>query len=144
MHEQIPLSKAMHVKIEKMSDNSVTLSAPLAPNINHKKTAFGGSVHSAAVLSCWALVTEAVRDLEIDYVVIQDSEIDYMAPVDTDFTATSEWSNSERQKFIDTLTRKGLARAKLTAEVRTAKGICAKLSGRFAAGVSASRKSKAE
>ncbi len=136
MHDQIPLSKAMQVRVEKSSTDSVLLSAPLAPNINHKKTAFGGSVHSAAVLSCWALVTETVRDLNVEYVVIQDSSIDYVSPVTTDFMAESAWATAgEREKFIETLAKKGLARARLTAEVRTSSGVCAKLTGRFAAGL---------
>ncbi|MES2855168.1 MAG: YiiD C-terminal domain-containing protein, partial [Bdellovibrionota bacterium] len=118
MHEKIPLSKAMEVRIEKVSESGVILSAPLAPNINHKKTAFGGSVHSAAVLSCWALVTEVVKDFDVDYVVIQDSEIDYVEPVDGDFTAESSWVKSgDREKFIETLEKRGLARATLIAEV---------------------------
>jgi thioesterase domain-containing protein len=145
MHEQIPLSKAMQIRVEKSSQKSVVVVAPLLPNINHKKTAFGGSVHSAAVLACWALVTEAVKDLDIDYVVIQDSKIDYVSPVTEDFTAESAWASlDDREKFLTTLEKRGAARAKLSAEVRTSKGVCAKLEGRFAAGVSGFRKSAAK
>ncbi|MET0363375.1 MAG: YiiD C-terminal domain-containing protein, partial [Sphingobium sp.] len=43
LHRQIPLSAAMQVSVQSAALESVTLSAPLEPNINHKSTAFGGS-----------------------------------------------------------------------------------------------------
>ena len=37
LYEQIPLSKAMGIKIQHASLQNVIIAAPLAPNINHKK-----------------------------------------------------------------------------------------------------------
>jgi len=41
LHEHIPLSKAMAVSVAEASVDSVTVSAPLEPNINHRATVFG-------------------------------------------------------------------------------------------------------
>src|SRR3546814_6317524 len=38
LHRQIPLSAAMQVDVRSATAQSVVLSAPLAPNINHKRS----------------------------------------------------------------------------------------------------------
>jgi len=37
LHEHIPLSRAMQVSVVSVQPESVVLSAPLAPNINHRE-----------------------------------------------------------------------------------------------------------
>ena len=56
LHDHIPLSAAMAADITALSAENVAVTAPLAPNINHRDTAFGGSVSAAAILAAWALV----------------------------------------------------------------------------------------
>ena len=56
LHEQIPLSQAMAVRVVSVSDDSVVLGADLAPNINHRETLFGGSASAIAILAAWSLV----------------------------------------------------------------------------------------
>ena len=51
LHEHIPLSKAMGVTVRSVSGEAVTLAAPLAPNINHRETVFGGSASALAILA---------------------------------------------------------------------------------------------
>ena len=55
LHAHIPLSLAMGVKVLSSSREAVRLSAPLAPNINHRATVFGGSASAVALLAAWAL-----------------------------------------------------------------------------------------
>ncbi len=45
-------------------DEPVVLRAPLAPNANHKGTAFGGSLYSLAVLTGWAWAHALSRDAQ--------------------------------------------------------------------------------
>jgi len=49
--QEIPLAKHIGIVVESADDTTVVLRAPLAPNGNHKGTAFGGSLYSVAVLS---------------------------------------------------------------------------------------------
>ena len=51
----------MQVAVVSAAADAVTLSAPLAPNINHRSTAFGGSVSTLAILSAWSLVNLRLR-----------------------------------------------------------------------------------
>lgn len=56
LHEHIPLSRAMQVSVVRAAQEGVVLSAPLAPNINHQETVFGGSASALAILAAWSLV----------------------------------------------------------------------------------------
>ena len=56
LHRQIPLSAAMRVTVRGATLESVILAAPLEPNLNHKSTAFGGSLSALGILAAWSLV----------------------------------------------------------------------------------------
>lgn len=136
IHKDIPIAKSMGVKVRAASSAHVTIAAPLAPNTNHKSTAFGGSVFSVAVLSCWALVSKALEEwgFQVDYVVVQDGHMEYTFPVGSDFEAESSWaSEREANRFKSMLEKKGLARATLRSVVRSQGRECATLEARFAA-----------
>lgn len=138
IHADIPIAGEMGVRVREASASHVCLAAPLAPNTNHKSTAFGGSVYSVAVLSCWALVSRSLEEwgLAVDYVVVQDGHMEYTVPVSGDFEAESSWSSErEAARFRTMLIKKGLARASLKSTVRSQGRDCATLEARFAARV---------
>lgn len=56
LHDHIPLSKAMEVGAVRAQPDGVILGAPLAPNINHRDTLFGGSAPAVAILAAWSLL----------------------------------------------------------------------------------------
>ena len=117
LHDHIPLSRAMDVRVISISDQQVTLGAPLAPNINHRDTVFGGSAASVATLAAWSLLhLRLVAADQPSRVVIQRSTMDYLAPIAGDFTATATL-DGDWDIFLRILTRKGRARIALTAEL---------------------------
>jgi thioesterase domain-containing protein len=56
LHDRIPLSRAMEIEVRSATPQGVTLYAPLAPNINHRDTVFGGSASAVAILAAWSVV----------------------------------------------------------------------------------------
>jgi thioesterase domain-containing protein len=56
LHGHIPLSRAMQVSVRELTDELVVLGAPLAPNMNHRSTVFGGSASALAILAAWSLL----------------------------------------------------------------------------------------
>ena len=117
LYQNIPLSKAMGIKIHHESADKVILFAPFANNINHKKTVFGGSLHAAATLACWCLLYLNVHDPSLQ-IVITKSEIDYLAPVDSDFTVECLMpEKSIWERFMQMLQSKGKARILLAAKI---------------------------
>lgn len=128
----IPISSAMGVRVEVASTKEVILSAPFAPNINHKKTVFGGSLHAVATLASWGLLHV---NLAGDYqIVIASSEIKYLAPVTSDFKAVCHMPEAlDWDRFIKILKKKGKARIKLNAKIFEGDKLSVDYSGVFVA-----------
>jgi thioesterase domain-containing protein len=135
LHEHIPLSRAMAVRVVSISDDKVTLGAPLGPNINHRDTVFGGSASAVAILSAWSLLHLRLTSAgQPSRVVIQRNSMDYLAPISGDFTATAtDPSAAEWDSFMRMLTRRGLGRITVGAELEYQGQVAGRLSGEFVA-----------
>ena len=119
LHAEIPLTKAIGIKVGEYNNHSLTLHAPLENNINHKCTAFGGSLYSVAVLSGWGLVYLLLQQHELSgHIVIQESNIKFIKPVVSDITAKCSFESAAQiDKFIKTYKKKGIARIDLEAHI---------------------------
>lgn len=118
LHTEIPLTQEIGIEVKQCEANQVVLSAPLTPNINHKCTAFGGSLYSVAVLCGWGFVYQLMElhDLR-GHIVIQHSEVEYKRPVDGEISAICTVDDSlQLNRFIKTYIRK--ARARINLEVK--------------------------
>ena len=133
----IPLSAAMGVGVASVDDAGVRLTAPLAPNVNHRNTAFGGSVGSLAILSAWTLVHVRLRETgRPGRIVIQRSSFEYLHPIHADFGAWCRAPEPEVwERFMDTLARRGRARITLHAEVAEGARVVGRFQGAFVASV---------
>lgn len=112
LHEHIPLSRAMHVGVVAADANGVVLQAPLAPNINHRDTVFGGSASALAILAAWSLLQVRVMAAGLSpRLVIQRNTMDYERPIAGTFQARSALAEPGHwTQFTHTLERKGKAR----------------------------------
>lgn len=136
LHQHIPISSAIGVKVESASPEKIILTAPFQNNINHKKTVFGGSLHAVATLACWSLLHVNLTELFEDSVqiVIAKSEVDYLAPVASDFKAECLFPDLKAwELFIATFRKKGKARLLLHAKISQNERLCVDYSGVFVA-----------
>ena len=136
LHRKIPIARAMGLKVIRAERDGVTLAAPLDPNVNHRDTAFGGSIASAAILSCWSLVwVRLLEDAPGHRIVIHRSEVEYQAPIHGEFLAVAEAPSGDRwTRFVEVLRRKGRARIHLDALVSSPDGdVCAVFHGHYVA-----------
>jgi thioesterase domain-containing protein len=116
LHEHIPLSRAMQVSVLEVGHEEVVVAAPLAPNINHSETVFGGSASAVAILAAWALLHTRLHDAGITgRLVIQRNSMAYRLPIQGDFAARSSVSAEAWQKFLRMLARKDIARITVSA-----------------------------
>ena len=120
LYEQIPLSKAMEVRVVEVTDNSVILAAPIQPNINHRSTVFGGSASALAILSGWTLINFRLRREGINSrLVIQKNTISYQKPITDEFEAVCSLKDEEVwTKFIKILHRKKRSRITVNSLLR--------------------------
>lgn len=119
LHHDIPLTRAMGLRVLSWQDQALQLALPLSGNTNHTASMFGGSLYSAAVLAGWGwlLLRQQEAGLEDGHIVIQEGSIEYPLPVLADARAVcpalplEEWERFERM-----FRRKG--RARLTLHTR--------------------------
>lgn len=135
LYDHIPLSKAMQVSVIALSDSEVILSAPLAPNINHRDTVFGGSASALAILAAWSLLYLRLRNAGVESrIVIQRNTMDYQLPMDGEFFARSSLAHPEEwDRFMRLLTSKGRARISVSSTTEFEGKVTGQLVGEFVA-----------
>jgi thioesterase domain-containing protein len=117
LHDHIPLSRAMEVRVVSIATDRVVLGAPLLPNINHRETVFGGSAASIATLAAWSLLHVRLTQAGLpSRIVIQRSTMEYLLPIAGDFSASAALGQGAQwERFIRMLARKGIGRIELSA-----------------------------
>lgn len=65
VHEHIPITCHFGVQLANYDGSSLEVSAPLKANINHRNSAFGGSISAIGILSGWALLFIKMRELGV-------------------------------------------------------------------------------
>lgn len=131
----IPLTRAMQLRVIAFDGNSVELQAPLAPNVNDKGCAFGGSMASLMTLASWGLARLALRahGLAPD-IYVQDSNIEYLAPVWSDLRVHACAAEGHSMaNFVAMFRERGKARVTLCASIAGDDQPAARLTARFVA-----------
>lgn len=117
LHEQIPASKLLAVRVKSCSESEVELVAPLKPNINHKSTVFGGSLSVVAILAGWSLVYMHLAGIKNE-IVIQESTMSYLKAANGAFYAISSYNESDLwEKFTRSFNKRGKGRIQVESNV---------------------------
>lgn len=131
LHEKIPLSMAMGVKVESYEDSGLILTAPLGPNHNHLGTAFGGSLGAIAMLAGYGLLWLEIKDRHC-HIVVRSSTIDYRRPVRGRLRAVCRRpDDSELEHLREIFVKKGKARVRLQVDVVEDGKVCVAFEGVF-------------
>ncbi len=135
LHDHIPLSRAMQVEVLSVQPDAVVLSAPLAPNINHQETVFGGSASAVAILAAWSLLYVRLNIAGIaSRLVIQGNTMQYELPISGTFTARATITEPAAwQRFVRTFERRGRARISVTSVLEYEGRQVGSLQGEFVA-----------
>jgi len=135
LHDCIPLSRAMQITALDLSEDSATLAAPLAPNVNHRGTLFGGSACTLAILAAWSLLYGRLKGRTPETsLVLQRHSMSYQRPVAASFSARAQLApGAQWPQFIRTLERRGKARICVAARLFCAGEQAASFEGEFVA-----------
>ncbi|MDD0976756.1 YiiD C-terminal domain-containing protein [Pseudomonas fontis] len=120
LHHDIPLTREMGLHVLDWQQQRLRLQLPLAANVNHKSTMFGGSLYCAAVLAGWGWLHLRLREAGIDdgHIVIQEGQISYPLPVTGAAIASCEAPEVKVwERFVATYQRRGRARLTLRTHV---------------------------
>ncbi len=135
LYQEIPLAKAMGVEVVSSDAQRTELMAPLPLNRNHLETAFGGSLNSLLILSCYGWLFHKLHSDGFSvHVLIQAGNTDYLLPVEKDIHAICSGPlDDDFQKFFSAFKRKGIARLKLKSQVIIDSGVACRFEGEFVA-----------
>src|SRR6478752_6898344 len=133
LHEQIPITRAMGLRVVAYDAHGFTVEAPVALNSNHLRTAFGGSINAVATLAAYGFLWLELNDAAA-HVVVAESSIRFLRPVRETIRAVCRRPSDEelaafRRQFVE----KGKAKITLHVNVTEAGEIAAEFQGRFVA-----------
>lgn len=134
LHHDIPLTGDMGLRVRAWDNHCLRLHVPLAPNVNHKSTMFGGSLYCAAVLAGWGWLHLRLGEAGLSggHIVIQRGQIDYPLPVAGDALAVCENIDEALwQRFLKTYRRHGRARLQLQTQVLDGERCAVTFSGQY-------------
>jgi thioesterase domain-containing protein len=132
-HEQIPITRAMGVRVVAHDESGFVIEAPVALNSNHLRTAFGGSINAIATLAAYGLLWLELREQDA-HVVVAESSIRFLRPVRETIRAICLRPDPEElAAFRTTFVGKGKARLGLRVRVVEEGQTAAEFDGMFVA-----------
>jgi thioesterase domain-containing protein len=136
IHAGIPLSQAMGFEITDLDGHAISVTAPLAPNVNVHSTGFAGSLYAVGILTGWGMVRHLIRRRGLTAeLVVAEAGIRYRAPVRGDITCRCAVPKGQAETFVAQLESAG--RARLVIEVSIGRAGAARLTATMAAQVAA-------
>jgi thioesterase domain-containing protein len=133
LHEKIPITRAMGVRVVCFDAEKLVITAPLEANHNHLGTAFGGSLGAIATLAGYALLWLELDDRD-SHIVIKSSSIRYLHPVRGDFRAVCRRLHpGQLETFRAKFGRTGKAGIELAVTIEENDRICVDFEGLFVA-----------
>lgn len=115
LHERIPMTRFLGIYFLEFEPGHIVLGAPLGPSLNHRGTAFGPGVFTAAGLSPWLLLVRAAwaERLAVQ-ILLRRCEFAIHRPITCDYRARCDALPALE---ADTLRQGGKVRLTATSQV---------------------------
>lgn len=134
LHQQVPLTHAMQVRVVSLTAHSASLSAPLAPNINLHGTGFGGSLATLGIMAGWCVANQAFKAARVEFsLVVKSAHCDFLAPATGPLSAYASIPPQVAERICQALRRQGRARVEVEVSVTSAGGKVLRLQAEYAA-----------
>jgi thioesterase domain-containing protein len=130
----LPITEYLHMRVVEFTPQQFQLAIDLAPSINDKLTAFGGSLYCLCVMNCWGMAYLQARARGINpNMVISSASIDYIAPVKQDpIIASCHVDQVDWDAFFSELDERGRAKISLCSTVYEQGKVAVNFSGEYA------------
>lgn len=131
---EIPLTRHLGLRVDAYHGNELRISAPLAPNVNDKGTAFAGSLNALMTLAGWGLVQLRLQEAgESCDIVIHKAELVYSAPIRTAFQAVAAVTEADWAAGMQRLKSRGRGRILVATRAEANGETAATLAGQYVA-----------
>jgi len=109
---KMPITRYLEFSFDHYDENGLVLSAPLKPNINHRGTAFGGSIGMLAILAGYGMTFLLLEDFITPYhIVIQNEKVTFLNPIKNNFKVfCARPKPSDSKKLKSMFLKKGKGR----------------------------------
>jgi thioesterase domain-containing protein len=133
LYYHIPITRSLGVMAMAFSEKEIRFKAPLSANINHRSTAFGGSISSLLITTGWSYLRLLFDDIDpTPKIVIGRSCTNYLKPVTSDFSSELVIPEKhESENFMEMFDRFGKARITLQAHIKKKESVLADFEGDF-------------
>jgi thioesterase domain-containing protein len=134
LEREIPMSAQMGIRVHDAGPGGLVMRLPLAPNRNHQRTAFAGSLNALCTIAGWGSVYLLLRELgRGGSIVIRRSSIKYQEPVNSSeiYARCLPVTAEAKQYFLEMLDDKGQAKLDLIVEVPGADGAAVTFTGSY-------------
>lgn len=133
LHQEVPLTRHMGVRVEDHDGRELVIKAGLEPNINIHGTAFGGSLYSICAVTCWGLLHLQSEEAGLDvHSVLGQAEVSYHLPVRGEIECRCRLPDDETfGPYLQSLREGNKARIRMTAEVLVDGQVAVRFQGRF-------------
>ena len=132
LHNEIPMTKYMQVKVASIDEEYLITTAPLEPNINDKGTGFAGSLSTLVTISAWSSCYLEVRKLgfEKSMIAVIKSDTAYRAPITKELTCKTTLPTKEQIKTLKSkLEEKGSGSLKIKSQIIENEKVCVDFEG---------------
>ncbi len=132
LHNEIPMTKYMQLKVDSMDEEYLITTAPLEPNINDKGTGFAGSLSTLVTISAWSSCYLEVKKLgfEKSMIAIIKSDTAYRAPITKELTCrTTLPTKVQIETLQKKLKEKGSGSLKIKSQIIENGKICVDFEG---------------
>jgi thioesterase domain-containing protein len=125
----------MQLSVPRYSGGELEMTAPLAPNINDKGCAFGGSMASLLTLAGWGLIELGLRAQGLDCdIYVGDSNVRYREPLWGELRGIARFAEADAMaRVVAAVRAQGKGRADVVCEIAGEQGAAATLTARFVA-----------
>ena len=133
LFEDIAPAQALGIVVSNYGNGRIELTAPLAPNLNDKGTAFAGSVSSMLTLAGWAIITLRLSEAGIDAdVMVVKSETDFSAPAQSGLKAEARLPDADVPQILSDLENRKRSRVCIRPRLSSGKTLCASMTAHYA------------
>ncbi|MGH8190695.1 MAG: YiiD C-terminal domain-containing protein [Rhodanobacteraceae bacterium] len=130
---RMPLADAMDIRVSRYTGDEIVMTAPLAPNVNDKGCAFGGSMVSLLTLAGWGLIELNLRTRGLDCdIYVGGSTVRYRQPVWGELRGSARFAEAGvLDRLLAGLRERGKGRVDVICELAGDGRPAVELEGRF-------------
>jgi len=120
LHQEVPLTRQMGIRVEDHDGRELVLKADFEPNVNIHGTAFGGSLFSICAITCWGLLHLKFEEAEVGaHSVLGEAGIRYLRPVKGEIEARCRIPEAGFERFMTRVEERQKAAIRLQAVIHT-------------------------